>query len=50
MEDDFSVEVAVGELREEVKRLAAEVAVLNGRIEAMQASIGAILAKLEGTS
>ena len=38
-EDNFSVEVLVGECREEVKRLAAEVAELNGRIEGLTAMI-----------
>ena len=37
--DNFSVEVAVGELREEVKRLAAQVAELTGRIEALVAML-----------
>ena len=39
MEDDFSIEVAVGELREEVRALAAEVADLNGRIEGLVAML-----------
>ena len=41
MEDDFSVEVAVGELREEVRALAAQVAELNGRIEGLAAALEA---------
>ena len=39
-EDNFSVEVAVGELREEVRALAAEVAEMNGRIEGARCHAG----------
>ena len=39
MEDDFSVEVAVGELREEVRALAAQFGDLSGRIEGLVAML-----------
>ena len=38
-EDNFSVEVAVGELREEVVKLRGEVAEMNGRIEGLVAML-----------
>ena len=38
-DDNFSVEVAVGELREEVRALAAQVTEMNGRIEGLVAML-----------
>ena len=42
MDDNFSVEVAVGELREEVVKLRGEVVEAIGRLEVIQAALDAL--------